>query len=136
MSKWSLRNYAKRFGMIWNRFRQSLKQKRDKKAFRLAQQKFAGLVADPELNVVHIDEVCFSMKAVVPYGWQPTGQRFGIELVFHWHIRSVRFIQGQNAFLCPLLAVRGGVPTGCATLFSHLRTRQLAIPRLQSRSSR
>lgn len=78
MSKWSLRNYASRFGLSWKRFRRSLKQKRDEKAFRLAQQELAELVADPELNVVYFDEAGFSLKGVVPYGWQPTGQRYDV----------------------------------------------------------
>jgi len=78
MSKWSLPNYAKRFGLSWKRLPRSLKQKRDEKAFRLAQQELAELIAEPELNVVYFDEAGFSLKGVVPYGWQPIGQRYNV----------------------------------------------------------
>jgi len=78
MSKWSLPNYAKRFGLSWKRFRRSLKQRRDEKAFRLAQEELAELIAEPELNVVYFDEAGFSLKGVVPYGWQPVGKRYEV----------------------------------------------------------
>ena len=78
MSKWSLRKYAKRFGLSWKRFRRSLREKRDEKAFRIAQQELAELIAEPGLDVVYFDESGFSLKGVVPYGWQPIGQRYEV----------------------------------------------------------
>lgn len=78
MSKWSLPNYAKRFGLSWKRFRRSLKQRRNEKAFRLAQEELAELISEPGLNVVYFDEAGFSLKGVVPYGWQPLGKRYDV----------------------------------------------------------
>jgi len=78
MSKWSLRKYAKRFRLSWKRFRRSLREKRDENAFRVAQQELAELIAEPGLDVVYFDESGFSLKGVVPYGWQPIGQRYEV----------------------------------------------------------
>jgi len=78
ISKWTLRNYAKRFGLSWKRYRRSLKQKRDEDAFRLAQEELAEFIDEPDLNIVYFDEAGFSLKGVVPYGWQPVGERYEI----------------------------------------------------------
>ncbi len=78
MTKWSLRNYAKRLGLSWKRFRRSLRNKRDEKAFRVAKEELSELIAEPDLNVVYFDEAGFSLKGVVPYGWQPTGERYDV----------------------------------------------------------
>ena len=51
---------------------------RVEKAFRIAQQELAELIADPGLDVVDFDESGFSLKGVVPYGWQPIGQRYEV----------------------------------------------------------
>lgn len=71
----TLRAYANRFGLKWKRFRRSLRQKRDETAFQLAREELAELLAEPGLNVVYFDEAGFSLKGVVPYGWQPVGER-------------------------------------------------------------
>lgn len=71
MSPSTLRKYARRMGLAWTRFRRSLRQKRDEKAFRIAKQELAELLQEPGLNVVYFDESGFSLKGVVPYGWQP-----------------------------------------------------------------
>jgi len=71
----TLRRYAKRFNLSWRRFRRSLRNKRDEKAFRLAQDELAELLDEPSLDVVYFDEAGFSLKGVVPYGWLPVGER-------------------------------------------------------------
>ncbi len=63
MSKWSLPNYAKRFGLQWKRFRRSLRQKRDENQFRRAQQELDELIAEPDLTVMYFDEAGFFSKA-------------------------------------------------------------------------
>ncbi|EMI45117.1 IS630 family transposase [Rhodopirellula sp. SWK7] len=75
ISRKSLSRYAKRFNLSWKRFRRSLRQKRDERAFRLAQAELAELLEEPGLNVVYFDEAGFSLKGVVPYGWLPVGER-------------------------------------------------------------
>lgn len=77
MSKWTLPNYAKKFGLTWKRFRRSLREKRNEMAFRRAQQELAELIAEPDLDVF-FDEAGFSLKGVVPYGWQPVGRRYDV----------------------------------------------------------
>jgi transposase len=74
----TLRKYAHRLGLSWKRFRRSLRQKRDEKAFRVAQQELAEMLQEPSLNVVYFDESGFSLKGVVPYGWQPKGERLNV----------------------------------------------------------
>jgi transposase len=78
MSKWTLRDYARRFGLSWKRFRRSLRQKRDERAFRMAAGELAELISEPDLKVVYFDEAGFSLKGIVPYGWQPTGTRYEV----------------------------------------------------------
>lgn len=78
ISKWTLRDYARRLGLRWKRFRRSLRQKRDETAFRQAQEELAELIGEPDLNVVYFDEAGFSLKGVVPYGWQPIGERYEV----------------------------------------------------------
>ena len=78
MSKWTLRDYAHRLGLSWKRFRRSLGNKRDQKAFQVAREELAELLSTPDLNVVYFDEAGFSLKGVVPYGWQPVGQRYDV----------------------------------------------------------
>lgn len=75
LSRDTLRRYAKRFGLTWKRFRRSLRQKRDEKAFRRAQHELAKMLDEPSLDVVYFDEAGFSLKGVVPYGWLPVGER-------------------------------------------------------------
>lgn len=75
ISRSSLRRYARRFWLTWKRLRRSLHKQRDEKAFRLAQEELAELRDDPAVTVVYLDEAGFSLKGVVPYGWQPVGQR-------------------------------------------------------------
>lgn len=71
----TLRNYAHRFGMTWKRFRRSLRNSRSEQAFRRAREELRELLEEPNLDVVYFDEAGFSLKGVVPYGWQPSGQR-------------------------------------------------------------
>lgn len=78
ISRWSLRRYARRFGLSWKRFRRSLRKKRDEKAFRLAQEELAEMLEEPELDVFYFDESGFSLKGVVPYGWLPIGERIDV----------------------------------------------------------
>lgn len=76
----TLRRIAKKAGMRWKRFRKSLKNLRDPLAFQAARDELARLSGNPEINVAFFDESTFSLTAVVPYGWQPVGERTEIEL--------------------------------------------------------
>lgn len=78
LKRCTLREYAKRFRLSWKRYRKSLRQKRDEKAFQLAKEELAEFLAEPDLDVVYFDEAGFSLKGVVPYGWQPIGQRYEV----------------------------------------------------------
>lgn len=78
ISESTLRNYARRFNLAWKRFRRSLREKRDEKAFRRAQRELQKMLTEPNLEVVYFDEAGFSLKGVVPYGWQPLGERLDV----------------------------------------------------------
>lgn len=78
ISRSSLRNYARRLRLSWKRFRRSLRKKRDEKAFQVAREELAELLEEPSLDVVYFDESGFSLKGVIPYGWQPIGERVEI----------------------------------------------------------
>ena len=74
----TLREYAKRLRLSWKRYRRSLRQKGDEIAFQMAKEELAEFLAEPDLNVVYLDEAGVSLKGVVPYGWQPIGQCYEI----------------------------------------------------------
>lgn len=74
----TLRDYARRLHLKWKRFRRSMRKRRDERAFQLAREELAELLDEPELDVVYFDEAGLSLKGVVPYGWQPVGERIEI----------------------------------------------------------
>lgn len=78
LSRDALRDYARRFGLVWKRFRRSVQHRRDERAFRKAQAELAKLLQEPDLDVVYFDESGFSLRGVVSYGWQPIGQRLEV----------------------------------------------------------
>ena len=80
ISRETLRRIAKKGGLRWKRFRKSIKNLRDPVAFQAARDELARLTGNPEINVAFFDESTFSLTAVVPYGWQPEGERTEIEL--------------------------------------------------------
>jgi transposase len=99
ISRASLRRYARRFGLRWKRFRRSLSQNRDEKAFRAAQEELALMLEDPDVNVVYFDESGFSLKGVVPYGWLPTGERTAVPVsgAHRSSVQALGFLQQDGA---------------------------------------
>lgn len=72
----TFRRLAHKFGMMWKRFRWSLKALRNPKEFEAAREELAELSAIPGITVAYFDESTFSLRGGgVPYGWQPTGKR-------------------------------------------------------------
>lgn len=80
VSETTLRDYARRLNLTWKRFRRSLRKKRDERAFQLAREELSELLNEPELDIVYFDEAGLSLKGVVPYGWQPVGERFEVSV--------------------------------------------------------
>lgn len=78
ISRDTLRRILKKAGMRWKRFRKSIKNLREPVAFQTARDELARLCGNPEINVAYLDESTFSLTAVVPYGWQPAGERSAI----------------------------------------------------------
>lgn len=74
----TLRDYARRLNLKWKRLGRSLRKQRDQQAFERARQELAELLEEPELDVVYFDEAGLSLKGVVPYGWQPVGERLEV----------------------------------------------------------
>lgn len=76
ISRSTLRRLARKFGLRWKRFRRSIQKPRDHaRRFRLAMQEIEDLRSMPELELAYFDEAAFSLQGVVPYGWQPVGER-------------------------------------------------------------
>jgi len=75
ISRATLRRYCHRLNLSWKRFRKSSKHRRDEKAFRRAKKEIAKLVQSPNQHVIYFDEAAMTLRGVVPYGWQPIGQR-------------------------------------------------------------
>jgi len=75
ISRSTLRRIARKLGFRWKRFRRSQRKQRDEQQFRLAIEEIEELRSMPELKLAYFDEAAFSLQAVVPYGWQPIGER-------------------------------------------------------------
>ena len=75
ISRTSLRRYCRRLKLRWKRFRKSSKHRRDEAAFRKAQAELKHLASDADQDVVYFDEAAMTLRGVVPYGWQPIGER-------------------------------------------------------------
>ena len=75
ISRTTLRRYCHRLGPRWKRFRKSLKHRRDERKFRKAQRDLKKLISDGESDFVFFDESASTLRGVVPYGWQPVGER-------------------------------------------------------------
>ena len=52
-----------------------MKHRRDERKFRKAQRELKKLVSDGESDFVFFDESALTLRGVVPYGWQPVGER-------------------------------------------------------------
>lgn len=75
ISRTTLRRYCRRLGLRWKRFRKSLKHRRDEREFRMAKRELAKIAADDTRDLVFFDETALTLRGVVPYGWQPIGER-------------------------------------------------------------
>jgi hypothetical protein len=67
----------RRQGWRWRRVRRSLREKRDERAFRQAQQELLELHQQEqrgELELYYVDESGFSLTPEVPYAWQKPGE--------------------------------------------------------------
>jgi transposase len=75
ISRTTLRRYCHRFGLRWKRFRKSLKHRRNEREFRKAQRELKRLISNCDSDFVFFDESALTLRGVVPYGWQPVGER-------------------------------------------------------------
>jgi transposase len=75
ISRTTLRRYCHRLGLRWKRFRKSLKHRRDERKFRKAQRELKKLISNRDGELVFFDESALTLRGVVPYGWQPVGER-------------------------------------------------------------
>ena len=75
ISRTTLRRYSHRLGLRWKRFRKSLKHRRDERKFRKAQRELKKLISNRDGELVFFDESALTLRGVVPYGWQPVGER-------------------------------------------------------------
>jgi transposase len=76
ISRSTLRRFARKLGLRWKRFRRSTQKPPDHpRRFRLAMEEIEELRSMADLELAYFDEAAFSLQGVVPYGWQPIGQR-------------------------------------------------------------
>jgi len=76
ISRSTLRRLARKLGLRWKRFRRSTQKPPDHgRQVRLAMEEIEQLRSFPDLELAYFDEAAFSLQGVVPYGWQPIGER-------------------------------------------------------------
>lgn len=92
----TLRDLAHRFRLRWKRFRLSLKNLRNPEEFERAREELAELAKMPEVAVAYFDEASFSLTGVVPYGWQPIGQRRPVALSGRRNVVHVLGIEREH----------------------------------------
>ena len=75
ISRTTLRRYCHRLGLRWKRFRKSSKHRRDEREFQKAKRELTKIASDGDRDLVFFDESALTLRGVVPYGWQPVGER-------------------------------------------------------------
>ena len=83
LSHWSVRLWAKKFGLKWKRARKSLKSKRNNDEFEKARQDISAFEKEKEkgdIDVMYFDSAGFNLTPCVPYAWQPAGRENTIEM--------------------------------------------------------
>jgi transposase len=75
ISRATLRRQARKLGYRWKRFRKSLRERCNEEKRRAAMEEIQSLRSECKLDLAYFDESAFSLKGVVPYGWQPVGHR-------------------------------------------------------------
>lgn len=81
ISRRTLRRLARKLRLRWKRLRRTNKKPPDhNRKFRIAQEEIDELRSIPNLTVAYLDEAGFSLQGVVPYGWQPIGERSDVWL--------------------------------------------------------
>jgi transposase len=80
ISRSTLRRLARKFGLRWKRFRRSLRKQRDEWLFRVAMEEIEEMRSLPDFTLAYFDESAFSLRGLVPYGWQPEGERTEIPI--------------------------------------------------------
>ena len=80
ISRTTLRRIANSLNLVWKRVRRVLSGKPSPEAVDLAEQEIAELEALPDVDVVYFDEAAFNRRGVVPYAWQPIGERLSVPI--------------------------------------------------------
>ena len=98
-----LRGLLRRADYRYKRMRTSLRPKRDEAAFRAAQAELEAFKAQEDqglIDLYYCDESGFALRPVVPYAWQPVGERIEIEQTGGRSINVLGFLR-RNATFTP-----------------------------------
>jgi len=95
----TLRDYLRNLGFVYKRFRRSLKKQRNEADFEQAEAEIAELLSDASIEVAYFDEAGFSLKGVVPYGWQPRGERLEVPVTGGHQSIQILGIEHQDGSL-------------------------------------
>lgn len=96
-----LRDLLRRHGYRYKRMRTSLRKKRDEALFRAAQAELEALKAQEDqglIDLYYCDESGFALRPVVPYAWQPLGQRIEVEQTGGRSINVLGFLRRDATF--------------------------------------
>jgi len=115
ISRSTLRRYCHRFGLSWKRFRKSLRRKRDQARFDAAKREITVRISRPDHDVFYFDESALTLRGVVPYGWQPVGERMDVPVTggSHPSLQALGFQSSLGEVCCYLH--RGSVDTWTVT---------------------
>jgi len=81
ISHWSVKLWAKKFGMKWKRAKKSLKSKRNNKEFENAARDIEAFKREKgAIDIVYFDAAGFNLTPCVPYAWQLAGRENTIEM--------------------------------------------------------
>jgi len=96
-----LRKLLHRHGYRYKRRRTSLRKKRDEALFRAAQSELETLKAQEDQGLIDLyygDESGFALRPVVPYAWQPVGERLEVEQTGGRAINVLGFLRRDATF--------------------------------------
>ncbi len=125
-----LRGLLRQHGYRYKRMRTSLRNKRDEAAFRAAHAELELLKAQEDqglIDLYYCDESGFALRPVVPYAWQPTGER--IEIDGGRSINVLGFLRRDASFTPYIVesSINSEVVIACIDHFAKTLTRKTIL---------
>jgi transposase len=132
VSVWTLKRFLKAAGYRYKRMRRSLKSKRDEVLFDFFQHELKHLQqlgAAGEIDLIYFDEAGINLTPVIPYAWQPKGERYLLPSCRSENLTVLGFMNQSGQCYSFLFegAASGTVVTACIDAFAEQITKKTVV---------